>query len=65
MTLTRTEAGYSIAANQPRGVDRPWSPAIGNDQDGESRALASRTITTTPSTPVDATPSNADLQAED
>jgi len=65
MTLTRTESGYSIAANQPRGVDRPWAPAVDKDQDGEGQETSSRTIRSVVKPPIDATPSDADLQAEE
>ncbi|MBY0383166.1 MAG: ComEC family competence protein [Xanthobacteraceae bacterium] len=64
MTLIRTQDGYSIAANQPRGVDRPWSPAMRDDQDSDGGETL-RTKRTPPKPPVDVTPSDVDLQAED
>ena len=45
---------------KPRGVDRPWSPAVADGVEGEAGL-------TRPAAPraVDATPSEADLQAEE
>jgi competence protein ComEC len=62
MTLRLTRNGFTIEAVKPRGVDRPWSPAVaGGEAEAETR-LAPR-----PAAPraVDATPSEADLQAEE
>jgi competence protein ComEC len=59
-SLRRTRAGFVIDAVRPNGVDRPWSPAIGESTEPENssaRPAAPR--------PVDATPSEADLQAEE
>ena len=60
LALRRSRDGFAVEAVRPRGVDRPWSPAAAGDtEDGPSL--------TRPVTPraVDATPSEADLQAED
>jgi competence protein ComEC len=61
MALRRTAAGFAIDAVKPKGVDRPWSPAVAGESEIET-SLASR-----PATPraVDATPAEADLQAEE
>jgi competence protein ComEC len=61
MALRRTGTGFAIDAIKPKGVDRPWSPAAGGDAEADTM-LAPR-----PAVPraVDATPSEADLQAED
>jgi competence protein ComEC len=62
MTVRRTRSGFTVDAVKPRGVDRPWSPAVaGGEAEAEIR-LAPR-----PAVPraVDATPSEADLQAEE
>jgi competence protein ComEC len=63
MALRRTREGFAVDAIKPRGVDRPWSPAVGGDAEAADTPLASR-----PSAPpraVDATPSEADLQTEE
>jgi competence protein ComEC len=60
MALRRTRAGFAADAIRPTGYDRPWSPAIAGDTETETsleRPKAAR--------PADATPSEADLQAED
>jgi competence protein ComEC len=61
MALRRTSGGFSIEAVKPRSVDRPWSPAIEGDGEADS-TLAPRLSVPRP---VDATPSEADLQGED
>jgi len=60
MALRRTRDGFAVDAVRPKGVDRPWSPAVAGDTEGE-------TILARPAVPrvVDATPSEADQQAED
>jgi competence protein ComEC len=59
-SLRRTRGGFVIDAVRPNGVDRPWSPAV-DDQ------IAPENTTThpAPARPVDATPAEADQQAED
>ena len=61
MTLRRTRDGFAVDAVRPKGVDRPWSPAVAGDTEAETNLM------TRPTAPraVDATPSEADLQAED
>jgi competence protein ComEC len=61
MTLRRSAGGFTVDAVKPKGVDRPWSPAVAGDSEIEA-SLASR-----PAAPraVDATPAEADLQAEE
>jgi competence protein ComEC len=61
MALRRTGAGFAVDAIRPKGVDRPWSPAVAGDGETET-AVALR-----PAAPkaVDATPPEADLQAEE
>src|ERR1700687_2627719 len=61
MALRQSAGGLAVDAVKPKGVDRPWSPAVAGDSEIET-SLASR-----PATPraVDATPSEADLQAEE
>ena len=59
-SLRRTRGGFVIDAVRPNGVDRPWSPAVGDTAEPENsypRPVIAR--------PVDATPAEADLQAEE
>jgi competence protein ComEC len=59
-SLRRTRRGFVIDAVRPNGVDRPWSPAVGEPTEAENsypRPAIAR--------PVDATPAEADLQAEE
>ncbi len=58
--LRRTRAGFVIDAVRPNGIDRPWSPAAGNQTEPENnnpRPPSAR--------PLDAKPAEADLQADD
>lgn len=61
LALTQRGDGFAIAAVKARGANRPWSPAAAGDGDFEQtlmpRSAALRAK--------DATPSEADLQAED
>ena len=61
MALRRTRDGFAVDAVRPKGVDRPWSPAVAGGIEAETN------LVTRPAAPraVDATPSEADLQAED
>ena len=61
LALRRTRDGFAIEAVKPKGVDRPWSPAIPGDSEIET-SLAAR-----PAAPrgVDATPPEADQREED
>jgi competence protein ComEC len=61
MALRRSRDGFAVDAVKPRGVDRPWSPAPAGDTETET-SLAPRA--TTPRA-VDATPAEADQQAEE
>jgi competence protein ComEC len=63
IALRRTREGFAVDAIKPRGVDRPWSPAVGGDAEAVDTPLASRP--TAPPRAVDATPSEADLQTEE
>jgi competence protein ComEC len=60
MALKRTRDGFAIDAVRPKGIDRPWSPAVPGDTEAETNLVR-------PAAPraQDATPSEADLQAED
>jgi competence protein ComEC len=61
LALWRRAKGFEVEAVKPRGFDRPWSPAVAGEGDLDtpllSRPVAPRAR--------DATPSEADLQAED
>ena len=60
IALWRTGRGFVADAVRPKGFDRPWSPAVPGDVEPESsleRPAAPRAV--------DATPSEADLQAEE
>jgi competence protein ComEC len=60
MSLRRTRDGFAVDAVKPGGFDRPWSPAVAGD--GESEPSLVRPV---PRGQVDATPSEADVQAEE
>jgi competence protein ComEC len=62
MALRRTGDGFAVDAVKPKGVDRPWSPGVAGDAETET-VLAPRPAAVPRS--VDATPSEADLQAEE
>ena len=51
-----------VDAVKPAGIDRPWSPAVAGDSEAEPTIPASRAG---PPRAIDATPSEADVQAED
>lgn len=61
MALWRTHNGFTVAAIRPKGVDRPWSSAVPgnaeNDTELAPRAPAPKEV--------DATPSEADVQADE
>jgi competence protein ComEC len=61
MALRRTGTGFAVDAVRPRGVDRPWSPAVAGNTEAEA-ILAPRPVIPPPA---DATPSEADQQMED
>jgi competence protein ComEC len=61
MALRRSRDGFAVDAVKPAGIDRPWSPAVGGDTEAETTILAPRPAPRA----IDATPSEADLQAEE
>ena len=61
IALRRTRTGFAVDAVRPRGVDRPWSPAVAGDTEAEA-ILAPRPAIPPPA---DATPAEADQQMED
>ncbi len=62
MALRRGRAGFIAEAAKPRGTDRPWSPAAADESESDANVLAPRIV---PPRAVDATPAEADLQAEE
>jgi competence protein ComEC len=60
LALRRKAGGFEVEAVRPRGFDRPWAPALAGE--GDDAPLIVR-----PAAPRlrDATPSEADLQAEE
>jgi competence protein ComEC len=60
ISLRRSRGGFAIDAVRPNGVDRPWSPAVDDQTEPENS-----TARPAPARPVDATPAEADLQAEE
>ena len=60
MALRRVSDGFAVDAVKPKGIDRPWSPAVAGDSEAGSILIrpASRGS-------VDATPSETDLQSEE
>jgi ComEC/Rec2-related protein len=61
MALQRTRNGFAVAAVKPKGVDRPWSPAVEGGGDNET------TLTPRPEAPraIDATPPEAEQQTDE
>jgi competence protein ComEC len=60
LALRRTRDGFAIDAVRPQGSDRPWSPAVAGETEAEPNLVRSAAPRA-----VDATPAEADLQAED
>jgi competence protein ComEC len=60
--LRRSRDRFSVDVIKPRGIDRPWSPAVAGDGESDTTILAPR-----PASPraVDATPSESDLSGEE
>jgi competence protein ComEC len=59
MALRRTRNGFAVDAVKPKGVDRPWSPAIAGNTEAEPNLVRPAKGA------VDATPSEADVQADE
>ena len=62
MALRRSREGFVVESVRPGGIDRPWSPAAA-DEGGADATVLARPATTPRA--IDATPSEADLQAEE
>ena len=62
LALRLGREGYVVEAVKPRGIDRPWSKAVANDGHADRMVLATRP---TSRRATDATPAEAELQAEE
>ncbi len=62
MALRRIKGGFVVEASRPGGFDRPWAPAAAGEGETDSTALTARP---SQAKGVDATPAEADLQAEE
>ena len=62
MALRQSREGFVVEAAKPAGIDRPWSPAAASEREADATVLAPRIA---PPRAVDATPAEADLQAEE
>jgi competence protein ComEC len=65
MTLRRNGDRVIAEAIRPRGVDRPWSPAVANDPASGAVERLTRVPGSTATRPVDATPAETDLQPDE
>jgi len=61
LALRRTRDGFAVDAIRPKGVDRPWSPAVAGDAESDTGLIARAA----PRSGVDATPAEADQREED
>ncbi|HJZ20669.1 MAG TPA: competence protein ComEC, partial [Bradyrhizobium sp.] len=61
LVLRRISDGFAVEAIRPKGVDRPWSPAVAGDAETDT-GLIPRAA---PRSGVDATPAEADQREED
>jgi competence protein ComEC len=61
LALHRTRAGFAINAIRPKGVDRPWSPAVDGGTEDETTLVPRYAVPRS----VDATPAESDLQADE
>jgi competence protein ComEC len=61
LSLRRKGSEFVIDATRPKGLDRPWSPAGPGELENET------TLTAKPAArrPLDVTPAETDLQADD
>jgi competence protein ComEC len=57
ITLRRSRDGFAVDAVRPKGVDRPWSPAVPGDAEVEANLARPAALR-----PLDATPAEADQQ---
>jgi competence protein ComEC len=62
LALRRGPEGFVIDATRPGGIDRPWSRAVAEEGEIDSTTLAPRVPSPRA---IDATPADADVQAEE
>jgi len=62
MAMRRSRDGFVVETVRARGIDRPWSPAAAVEGGADAMVLSPRNPAPRA---VDATPSEADLQAEE
>lgn len=62
LALSKSGDGYVITASRPRGTDRPWARGVAEDSGQIETALPR---SPRPARVIDATPAEADLQADD
>jgi hypothetical protein len=62
LALRRPNEGFAVEAVKPRDIDRPWLPSAGGDS---TDAGTTDPVSRPAHTAVDATPSEADLQADE
>jgi competence protein ComEC len=62
LALRAGRGGFVVTAVKPGAIDRPWSPAIAGEGETDTAVLAPRAAAPRA---IDATPSEADLQAEE
>jgi competence protein ComEC len=62
MALRRGRDGFAVEAVKPKGIDRPWSPAAAGDGETETTILTPRLAAPRA---IDATPAEADVQADE
>jgi competence protein ComEC len=61
LALRRARDGFAVDAIRPKGIDRPWSPAVPGDAETDTNLIPRAA----PRSGVDATPAEADQQDED
>jgi competence protein ComEC len=61
LALRRSRDGFAVDAIRPKGIDRPWSPAVPGDAETDTNLIPRAA----PRSGVDATPAEADQQDED
>ncbi len=62
LALRRSRDGFTIDAVKLRGLDRPWSPGVAGEGEAETTIIAPRLAAPRA---IDATPAEADVQADE
>lgn len=65
LALRLNANGYAIESNRPRGVDRPWSPAMADDITTADSVVSANRLRPHTSAPIDATPRESDVQSDE